>query len=63
MNATSLGAVLRRFAAVALVLALAPIWRGYVVDTGVVADQAIAKHAGAPAVILAQGRCSNGKCK
>lgn len=63
MNATSLGTAMRRFAAVALVLALAPIWRGYVVDSGPVADQAIAKQAGAPAVILAQGRCSNGRCK
>jgi hypothetical protein len=63
MNATSLGTAMRRFAAVALVLAVAPIARGYVVDAGVVADQATGKHAGAAAVILAQGRCSNGRCR
>jgi hypothetical protein len=63
MKATSLGVAMRRSAAVALVLALAPIWRGSVVESGVVADQAIGQHAGASTVILAQGRCSNGKCK
>ena len=63
MNATSFGTAVRRFAAVALMLAVAPIAREYVADPGVVAGQATATHAGTPAVILAQGRCVNGKCK
>ena len=62
MNTTSLGTAMRRFAAIALLLVLAPITRGYVVDSGAVAENATGKHAGASAVLLAQGRCFNGRC-
>lgn len=62
MNATSLGIAMRRFAAVAFVVVLAPIARGPTVDSAAVADQATGKHAGGAPIVLTQGRCFNGKC-
>ena len=61
MNATSLGIALRGFATVAMLLVLAPAARGPAVDAALVADQAPGKQPGA-AIVLAQGRCFNGRC-
>jgi hypothetical protein len=62
MNATSLGIVMRRLAAIAFVVVLAPMARGPVVDSATIAGQATGKHVGSAAIVLAQGRCFNGKC-
>ncbi len=60
MNAPSLATAMRRFAAIALVLA--PLARGYAIDSVVLADQSAGRHAGAHVIVLAQGRCFNGRC-
>jgi hypothetical protein len=61
MNAGSLGIAMRRFAAIAVVLVLVPFARSPAVNSAIVADQAAGKHAGVE-IVLAQGRCFNGKC-
>jgi hypothetical protein len=47
------------FVAIAFVLALVP--RGTVIDSAATAERATGKQTGAP-IVLAQGRCFNGKC-
>ena len=63
MYAKSFGIAMRRLATVAFVVVLAPIARGPAVESATIADQATGKHTGAAAaIVLAQGRCFNGKC-
>jgi hypothetical protein len=62
MKTMTLSVAMRRFAAIAVTVAFAHIARGPAVDSATVTDQMTGKHAGAPAVVLAQGRCFNGKC-
>jgi hypothetical protein len=62
MNATSLGIAMRRLAAIAFVVVLTLVARGPSVDSATIAGQAAGKHAGSAAIMLAQGRCFNGKC-
>ncbi|HUI97726.1 MAG TPA: hypothetical protein VLX44_18365 [Xanthobacteraceae bacterium] len=60
MHATSFGPAMRLFAALALVAVLTPIGRGPATDLPIGAPQASAQQSGA--VVLAQGRCFNGRC-
>ncbi len=61
MNTTSFGIAMHRFVAIAFILVLAPIARGPVANSVIVADQATSKQA-ITSIVLAQGRCFNGKC-
>ena len=61
MNATPFGPALRLFAAIAIAAVLGPISRGPAIDLTIGSPQASAPHAGV--VVLAQGRCFNGRCK
>jgi hypothetical protein len=60
MNATSFGTAMRLCAAIAVVAVLAPIGRGPATDISIGAPQASAQPAAT--VVLAQGRCINGRC-
>jgi hypothetical protein len=62
MNAKSFGVAMRRLAPIAFVLVLAPIARDPAPSSAIVADHATADRAGAAPVVLAQGRCFNGRC-
>ncbi len=60
MSATSFGPAMRLFAALALVAVLAPVGRGPATDLSLGAPHANAQQAAS--VVLAQGRCFNGRC-
>ena len=60
MNPTSCGPAMRLFAALALVALLTPIGHGPATDPPIGAPHASAQPAGT--VVLAQGRCFNGRC-
>jgi hypothetical protein len=62
MNGISLGIAMRRLALIAFVVVLAPMTRAPSVDSATIAGQATGKHAGSAAIVLAQGRCFNGRC-
>jgi hypothetical protein len=62
MNAKSFGVAMRWLAPIAFVLVLAPIARGPAPASAIVADQATADRASAAPLVLAQGRCFNGRC-
>jgi hypothetical protein len=62
MNATSLGIAMRRLAAIAFVVVLTPMARSPYANPALVVDQSTGKFADAAAIVLAQGRCFNGKC-
>ena len=61
MSTTPFGTAMRLFATIAIVAVLAPLGRSPAIDLTVGAPHASAPHAAA--VVLAQGRCFNGRCK
>jgi len=60
MTTTLFGTATRLFATIAIVAVLAPIGRGPASDLAVGAPHASAQQPAA--VVLAQGRCFNGRC-
>jgi len=60
MTTTSFGTAARLFATIAIVAVLAPIGRGPAGDLAVGAPHVSAQQPAA--VVLAQGRCFNGRC-
>jgi len=59
MNATPFRTALRLFATIAIVAVLAPIGRIPSLELPIAAPQASAQPG---AIVLAQGRCFNGRC-